>query len=98
MKDYNMVVVDKGLNLSDVRAFVSVADLRSFTRAADTLRTTQSVISLRIKRLEKQLNNRLLERTPRAIRLTPCGASFLVAARDLLKAHEKALALDEEIE
>jgi DNA-binding transcriptional LysR family regulator len=81
----------KTLDLDAVRAFVLVAELRSFTRAADALDTTQSAVSLKLKRLESHLGRRLLERTPRVVRLSADGLAFLGAARDLLGAHERAL-------
>jgi len=77
----------KVLDLDAVRAFVLVADLHSFTRAADALDTTQSAVSLKLKRLEAHL----VERTPRVVRLSADGHAFLMAARDLLNAHERAL-------
>ncbi|MGY2047903.1 LysR family transcriptional regulator [Methylobacterium sp. JK268] len=80
------------LDLDAVRAFVLVADLRSFTRAADLLDTTQAAVSLRLKRLEERLGCRLLDRTPRQVRLSDRGETFLPAARDLLAAQERALA------
>lgn len=79
------------LDLDAVHAFVLVADLSSFTRAAEALDTTQSAVSLKLKRLEERLGRRLLERTPRRVRLSQEGAAFLDAARDLLEAHERAL-------
>ncbi|GGA09218.1 LysR family transcriptional regulator [Dyella caseinilytica] len=79
------------LDLDAVQAFVLVADLNSFTRAAEALETTQSAVSLKLKRLEDRLGRRLLERTPRKVGLSPEGAEFLVAARELLDAHERAL-------
>ncbi|MDN7182857.1 LysR family transcriptional regulator [Caballeronia sp. SEWSISQ10-4 2] len=81
----------KTLDLEAVRAFVLVADLRSFTRAADALNSTQSAISLKLKRLEDRLGHRLIERTPRMVRLSPKGEVFLQAARHLLDAHDDAL-------
>ncbi|WP_321962515.1 LysR family transcriptional regulator [Paraburkholderia sp. J7] len=81
----------KPLDLDAVRAFVLVAELRSFTRAADALDTTQSAVSLKLKRLEAHLGKQLLERTPRVVRLSADGLTFLAAARDLLGAHERAL-------
>jgi DNA-binding transcriptional LysR family regulator len=81
----------KSLDLDAVHAFVLVADLRSFTRAADATGTTQSAISLKLKRLEQRLGRRLIERTPRMVRLSPEGTSFLDRARELLAAHELAL-------
>ena len=80
------------LDLDAVRAFVHVADLRSFTRAADALDTTQSAVSLKIKRLEAHLGKALLERTPRSVRLSAAGNAFLESARNLLDAHQRALA------
>lgn len=79
------------LDLDAVEAFVLVADLRSFTRAAEALGTTQSAVSLKLKRLEDRLRRRLVERTPRVVRLSADGAAFLERARDLLSAHERAL-------
>lgn len=81
----------KALDLDAVKAFVFVADLQSFTRAAEVLHTTQSTISLKLRRLEDQLGRRLLERTPRQVRLSAEGAIFLDAARSLIGAHERAV-------
>jgi DNA-binding transcriptional LysR family regulator len=83
--------IQRPLDLDAVQAFVLVADLQSFTRAAEVLDTTQSAISLKLKRLEQRLGRRLLERTPRQVRLSSDGQDFLDAARALLAAHERAL-------
>ncbi len=80
------------LDIDAVRAFALVADLRSFTRAAQSVGRTQSAISLQLKRLETRLAARLVERTPRSVKLTAAGAEFLERARDLLAAHDHALA------
>src|SRR5215472_9066521 len=72
------------LDLEAVQAFVLVADLKSFTRAAEAMDTTQSAVSLKIKRLEHDLGRRLLDRTPRLVRLSADGSTFLGAARDLV--------------
>jgi DNA-binding transcriptional LysR family regulator len=80
------------LDIDAVRAFSLVAELESFTRAAQACGTTQSAVSLKLKRLEVRLARRLIERSPRSVRLTAEGASFLERARDLLAAHERALA------
>jgi DNA-binding transcriptional LysR family regulator len=85
------VELQRPLDLDAVQAFVLVADLNSFTRAAEALATTQSAVSLKLKRLEDRLGRRLLERTPRRVRLSSEGAEFLEAARELLGAHERAL-------
>ncbi|RTL53541.1 MAG: LysR family transcriptional regulator [Bradyrhizobiaceae bacterium] len=81
----------KMLDIEAVQAFVLVADLKSFTRAAEAMASTQSAVSLKIKRLEDNLGRRLLERTPRLVRLSAEGQSFLAAARNLVAAHQSAV-------
>ncbi len=81
----------RALDLDAVQAFVLVADLASFTRAAEATGTTQSAVSLKLKKLEQRLGRRLIERTPRLVRLSGDGAAFLERARDLLAAHARAL-------
>ena len=80
------------LDVDAVQAFVSIADQRSFTRAAKLLGTTQGALSVRLKRLEERVGHRLIERTPRSVRLSAQGALFLDAARDFLAAHDRAVA------
>lgn len=82
----------KALDVEAVQAFVLVADLKSFTRAAEAMETTQSAVSLKIKRLEDGLGRRLIERTPRLVRLSAEGSSFLGPARSLVAAHHGAVA------
>lgn len=81
----------KPLDLETVQAFALVADLGSFTRAAEALGATQSAVSLKLKRLEDRLERRLIERTPRSVRLTAEGSAFLQNARELLAANQRAL-------
>jgi DNA-binding transcriptional LysR family regulator len=56
------------LDVDAVKAFVAIADFQSFTRAAETLGTTQGAISVKLKRLEDQVGQKLIERTPRQVR------------------------------
>jgi DNA-binding transcriptional LysR family regulator len=81
----------RALDIEAVQAFLLVADMKSFTRAAEALETTQSAVSLKIKRLEGGLGQRLLERTPRLVRLSAEGTNFLGPARALVAAHQGAL-------
>ncbi len=80
------------LDLDAVQAFIRIAELGSFTRAAEAMRTTQAAVSLKLKRLEDRLGCRLLERTPRYVQLSAQGAVFFERARELLEAHDRALA------
>ena len=87
--------VAPALDIDAVRAFALVAELQSFTRAAQATATTQSAVSLKLKRLEARLAARLVERTPRLVRLTAEGAAFLDRARELLAAHDRALSIEQ---
>lgn len=80
------------LDVDTVRVFVMIADLQSFTRAAEALGSTQGAISVKLKRLEDRLGKKLIERTPRQVRLSAQGETFLPSARDFLAAHERAVA------
>jgi DNA-binding transcriptional LysR family regulator len=75
-----MVNDNTALDIDAVRAFALVAELNSFTRAAQVAGTTQSAVSLKLKRLERRLATRLVERTPRSVRLTPEGAFSIAHA------------------
>jgi DNA-binding transcriptional LysR family regulator len=63
--------------LADLAAFVAVAQERSFTRAAAKLGITQSSLSHTIRRLESQLDLRLLARTTRSVAPTDAGERLL---------------------
>jgi DNA-binding transcriptional LysR family regulator len=79
------------LDISTVQAFLLVAELQSFTRAAEAFGTTQAAVSMKLQRLEAVVGKRLVERSPRAVRLTADGAAFLDHARALMEAHDRAL-------
>lgn len=79
------------LDIPTVQAFLLVAELQSFTRAAEVLGTTQAAVSMKLQRLEATLGKRLVERSPRAVRLTADGMLFQDDARALIQAHDRAL-------
>lgn len=83
------------LDLESVRVFVLTVEYGSLTRAAEAAGTAQPVVSQRIKSLETTLGRRLLDRTPRFVRLTEAGTAFLERARLLLEAHDAALAAED---
>jgi DNA-binding transcriptional LysR family regulator len=80
------------IDLESVRLFILAVDLGSMTRAAEAAGTVQPVVSQRLKTLEQQLGRRLLDRTPRLLRLTEDGRAFLPKARELLAKHDEAVA------
>ena len=79
------------LDIDTVQAFLLVAELQNFTRAAEALGATQAAISMKLQRLEAVLGKRLVERSPRAVRLTADGSAFLHHARALMEVHDRAL-------
>jgi DNA-binding transcriptional LysR family regulator len=83
------------LDIPTVQAFLLVAELQSFTRAAEALGTTQAAVSMKMQRLEAVVGKRLVERSPRAVRLTADGTTFLPNARALIEAHNRALASEQ---
>src|ERR1700755_2950825 len=80
------------LDIATVQAFLLVADLQSFTRAAEALGTTQAAVSMKLQRLEALLGQRLVERSPRSVRLTADAQPFHDNAQALMQAHDRALA------
>ncbi|NEC90355.1 LysR family transcriptional regulator [Streptomyces sp. SID12501] len=78
------------LDLRLVRYFTVVAEHLHFGRAAETLRIAQPSLSRQIRRLEKELGARLLDRTPQGSRLTDAGEVFLPHARALLRTATRA--------
>jgi DNA-binding transcriptional LysR family regulator len=73
------------LSLRQLRAFDAVARAGSFVRAAGVLHVTPSALTETIKQLEAALDARLIDRTTRAMWLTPAGTTFLDAARESLQ-------------
>ncbi len=61
------------LNLNALRVFVQVAESGSFTAAAQALGLPTSNVSRYVAQLERQVGQRLLERSSRQLRLTSVG-------------------------
>jgi DNA-binding transcriptional LysR family regulator len=61
------------MNLDQLRYFLILADKLHFWQTAEQLPLSQSALSRHIQRLEAELGFRLLERTPRQVRLTAAG-------------------------
>lgn len=84
------------LDVDLLRTFATIASLGSFTRAAETLMRQQSTISLQVKRLEDLLGQRLLDRNPRSVGLTPEGAAVLAYAQRILDLNDEVVSLTHE--
>ncbi|MBM7062864.1 LysR family transcriptional regulator [Pseudomonas sp. UL073] len=72
------------LRFDDLSLFVRTADAGSLSAAARALDVSPAVASAALKRLEQELDVRLLVRSTRSLRLTPEGEQFLVHARAAL--------------
>jgi DNA-binding transcriptional LysR family regulator len=83
---------DRPMDLQQLRYVVAVAELGNFTRAAERCFVVQSALSHQVAKLEQELGARLFHRTSRSVALTPAGAALLPAARECLRAAERARA------
>ena len=81
------------LDANDLLLFAHVVDGGSFSRAAERLGLPKSTVSRRIAGLERQLGERLLQRTTRQIHLTDLGAGVLAHAREVVAEVDSAQAL-----
>ena len=73
-----------------LRAFVTVAETGAVSAAAVRLARTQAAVSMQLRRLEDDIGQRLLERSPRGVRLTDAGHRLLPYAHAILGAGEDA--------
>jgi DNA-binding transcriptional LysR family regulator len=78
------------MELRHLAYFVAVAQEGNFTRAADRVMVAQPAISQQILRLERELGEKLFDRTPRRVRLTRAGRVLLPHARAILADADRA--------
>ena len=78
-------------SLDDLAAFAAVARARSFTRAAAELELSTSMLSYTVKRLERRLDVRLLQRNSRSVAPTEAGERLLTALEPALAGIEGAI-------
>src|SRR5580698_4135005 len=79
-----------GMELRQLRYFVTLAEELHFGRAAEREHIVQSALSQQLQRLERELGVRLLERSTHHVSLTAAGAVFLTEARQLLAHADRA--------
>jgi len=79
-----------GMELRQLRYFVTLAEEQYFGRAADREHILQSALSQQVQRLEREIGVRLLERSTHHVALTVSGVVFLVEARQILAHVDRA--------
>jgi DNA-binding transcriptional LysR family regulator len=80
----------QGVELRQLRYFVTLSEELHFGRAAAREHIVQSALSQQLQRLERELGVRLVERSTHHVELTAAGAVFLVEARQILAHVERA--------
>jgi DNA-binding transcriptional LysR family regulator len=79
------------LDFGQLKTFCAVVELGSFSAAAARLSLSQPAVSLQIRRLERHLGTRLLERLGRRVTTTAAGAELLRHASTIEAAVQSAL-------
>jgi DNA-binding transcriptional LysR family regulator len=79
-----------GVELRQLRYFVTLAEELHFGRASAREHIVQSALSQQLQRLERELGVRLLERSTHHVGLTTAGAAFLVEARQIIAHVDRA--------
>lgn len=81
------------MTFEDLELFWAIAESPSLTEAAQSVSISQPTASRRLKAMEKELGQRLIERDIRPLRLTPLGFRFLHFADEVLKQYHEIIAV-----
>jgi len=76
------------VDLRDVEYFAVLAEHGHVGRAAEALGLSQPALSLSLRRLEKSMNAKLVNRTPKGVELTDVGAALVSRVSQLRLARE----------
>lgn len=77
------------ITLRQLSYLVALAEERHFGRAAARVHVSQPALSTQVRELEDRLGAPLIDRTERAIRLTPAGREVLSGARRIMAEVER---------
>jgi LysR family transcriptional regulator, low CO2-responsive transcriptional regulator len=79
------------MDFDQLATFIHVVDLGSFSRAGEKVFRSQSAVSAQIQQLEQEYGDRLLDRSRKAVKLTPAGRVFYTYAQRLIKLRDESL-------
>ena len=77
------------MNFEQIRCFIAAAEEPTFLDAAETLHITQSSLSKQIRKLEKELDIALMDRSRRKAALTEAGETFYREALVLVRQYDR---------
>lgn len=86
-----------GLTFRDLEYVVAVADAKSFTAAAERCGVAQPSLSAQVRKVERQLETMIFERTGRDIRLTASGGAVVAQARAVLNEGRRLFELSRDL-
>ncbi|MEO3417273.1 LysR family transcriptional regulator [Roseovarius sp. CAU 1744] len=69
------------MNITSLQTFIAIVETGSLVRASQKMNVTQSTVTARLKTLEEELGQTLLNRQKSGTTLTPAGAKLLRYAR-----------------
>ncbi|MCE3201060.1 LysR family transcriptional regulator [Paenibacillus sonchi] len=76
------------MTVETLRVYVTVVEQQSFSRAAEILHLSQPGVSLQIRNLEKEFDVKLMNRSPKWIKLTEAGELLYKRAKEMLNLYE----------
>jgi DNA-binding transcriptional LysR family regulator len=78
------------MDLVHLRYFRAIAEVGNLTAAAKKLGVAQSTLTAAVKKLEEQLDSKLLLRNSRGVTVTPTGRALATSASDILALIDEA--------
>src|SRR5258708_14374105 len=78
------------MDFDQLATFLEVAKLGSFSRAGQKVFRSQSAVSAQIRQLEQAYGDRLLDRTGKAVTLTPAGRVLFAYAERMLQMRDES--------
>lgn len=76
------------MDIRDIKSFLAVVEYHSLTLAAKKLHVTQSAMSKRIRKIEDELNVRLIISEGSKLIFTETAKQLIPYARQMLSAHQ----------